>query len=95
MSRASASFEIEGSTDGDATHLVVTDGEGRRRDYRIAGRTQADYARFFAEVAADSAIRGPHRAAAAVEVAPATAWRPLITRNLSPRILSGYGDPAV
>ena len=65
-------------------------------DYDITGRDQSDYAAFFRDLAEDQGTRVPH-AFAAAEGFPAAddRWQPLLTANLSPTILSGYGDPAV
>ena len=88
-------FEIAAAADGEATRLVVTGGDGRSRDYRIGGRTQGDYERFFAALAADFETGQPHRGPPACTAPSGPAWRPLITHNLSPQILCGYGDPAL
>jgi len=91
----SPAFAIESTADGAATRLAVSF-EGKRRDYRIAGGEQEDYSRFYRELAGDFGTRVPH-----IYEEPADAaedgleWRPLITENISPRILCGYGDPAV
>ena len=89
------SFTIEATAEGDATTMRVAASDGSRREYRIAGGDQADYTAFYHQVAADFGTRGPH----VVEHVPALRsdprWKPLLTANLSDRILCGYGDPAV
>jgi len=91
----SPAFTVEAEADGAATRLLVSSG-GEARRYRIAGGDQQDYSAFYRELARDFGTRAPH-----VYEEPADAaddgleWRPLITENVNPRILCGYGDPAV
>ena len=88
-------FSVSPVADGEATDLVVTSRDGSSRAYRIAGGEQSDYTAFYDLLAADYGMRRPHH----VEQVPAApsgpAWKPLLTTNLSPQILCGYGDPAV
>jgi arabinan endo-1,5-alpha-L-arabinosidase len=90
-------FEVAAAEEGEATRFQVTAPEtGETRSYRVAGGEQHHYATFFHELARDFGTRVPHAfqeptAAPESEVE----WRPLLTKNLSPRILCGYGDPAV
>ena len=88
-------FVIEARADGEATELRVIPSEGPARQYRIAGGDPEHYAEFFACLARDFGIRNPHEIEDAAPVDPDPRWRPLITDNLHPRILAGYGDPAV
>jgi hypothetical protein len=90
-------FETHPSADGEATDLTVAfAGDGERRRYRINGGEQDDYTAFYVQLAEDFGTSLPHAEGAAPKEAPrANGWRPLITENLEPRILSGYGDPAV
>jgi arabinan endo-1,5-alpha-L-arabinosidase len=91
----SPAFAVDAVADGAATRFAVSSA-GETRHYRVAGGEQGDYSLFYREVARDFGTRVPH-----VYEEPADAaadgleWRPLITENVSPRILSGYGDPAV
>ena len=87
-------FAIDAVADGEATELVVTSGDVRRA-YRIAGGEQADYTAFYETVAADFGTRPPHHVEHPLPAPSGPQWTPLITDNLSPRILCGYGDPAV
>ncbi len=89
------SFTVEAWSDGEATELRVTPSEGSARDYRIAGGDPEHYAAFYAELVGDFAIREPHEIEDWTPAPPDPRWRPLITDNLHPRILAGYGDPAV
>ena len=86
---------------------AVAEGEGTRFDVRapatakpapiiVPGGDQADYAAFFRALARDLGTRIPHAFAEPAQAPEADVeWRPLITDNLPPRILAGYGDPAV
>jgi hypothetical protein len=84
------SFEIEARADGEATELLVNS-----RRYRIAGGDPEHYAEFYAELARGFGIREPHEIEEWFPKPPDPRWNPLITNNLHPRILAGYGDPAV
>jgi hypothetical protein len=88
-------FAIAPVADGEATDLTVSASDGSRRCYRIRGGEQRHYTAFYNQVADDFGTRRPH----VVDHAPALRsdprWKPLITDNLSERILSGFGDPAV
>jgi arabinan endo-1,5-alpha-L-arabinosidase len=90
-------FEVTAEEDGEGTRFAVTRaGTGETRRYHLPGGEQHDYTAFYRELARDFGTRIPHRfeeAPPADEHEPS--WRPLITTNLSPRILAGYGDPAV
>lgn len=88
-------FTIDAAADGEGTRFVVS-AEGATRPYHVPGGDQGHYAAFFAELARDFGTRVPHIYQEPPETAAgAPVWQPLITKNLSPRILSGYGDPAV
>ena len=88
-------FSIDATADGEATNMRVSASDGSAREYRIKGGEQADYTAFYHLVAEDFGTRRPH----VVEHVPAMhsdpRWKPLITDNLSERILAGFGDPAV
>lgn len=88
-------FSIDLVADGEATDLVVTSSDGARHEYRIAGGEQHDYTAFYDRIAADHGMRRPHHVEHAPDAPSGPRWQPLITTNLSPRILCGYGDPAV
>lgn len=98
MSRDSTPrFRVEATAEGEGTRFAVTlEGSGETRHYRLPGGEQEDYTLFHAELARDFGTRASHsREAPPPAAADAPAWRPLITRNLGPKIHSGYGDPAV
>jgi hypothetical protein len=92
---APAAFRIEAVADGDGTRFTVTaDGEVRR--YHLRGGEQHDYTAFHQAVARDWGTRAPHQyGEPAASPGAEPDWRPLLTENASPRILAGYGDPAV
>ena len=88
-------FDVEATADGEATELVVREGSGEPRQYRIAGGEQGDYAAFFAELARDYGARAP-ASSETPRVDPVGApWKALIVDNLSELTHAGYGDPAV
>lgn len=91
----SHAFTIAPVADGAATDLVVTGSDGTSRAYRIAGGEQHDYTAFYDAIAADYGTRRPHHVERIPDAPSGPRWQPLITTNLSPQILSGYGDPAV
>jgi arabinan endo-1,5-alpha-L-arabinosidase len=89
------SFTVDAVADGEGFRLDVA-ADDRTRAYAIATATQQDFSLFFRELAHDFGTRVPHVFADAVEhPAPGMHWRPLLTENVHPQILVGYGDPAV
>jgi hypothetical protein len=89
------SFDVDASAEGEATRVTVTDSNGVKRIYRIAGGEHADYLLFFDELAGDFGTRAPGCEEIPTTEEDGVQWRPLITSNLSERSLCGYGDPAV
>lgn len=97
LKNARFAFEVDAAEDGEGTRFTVR-GAGRPevRTYHVPGAEQADHAVFFKALAHDFGTRVPHAfAESAAPPEPGIAWRPLLTDNLSPQILAGYGDPAV
>ena len=89
-------FEVEAAAEGEGTRFIATRVGGERREYRLPGGDQPHYTAFHQAVARDFGTRAPHLYPDPPPAPEGRArWRPLITENLSPRILSGYGDPAV
>jgi hypothetical protein len=87
-------FELKAEEAGEGTRFVVSRcGETRR--YQLSGPEQKDYAAFYRDLARDFGTRPPDVHEEPHPDAGSLNWQPLITENLSPRILSGYGDPAV
>jgi len=92
---ASASFQVEASEHDEARLIIVSSGDARRI-YELPGNEQQQYSEFFRDLASDFGTRLPHVFAEAVEhPAPTVRWHPLLTENVHPQILVGYGDPAV
>src|SRR5215213_3255565 len=88
-------FDVEASEHGEARLMIVSAG-GDRRVYELPGNEQQQYSHFFRDLSRDFGTRLPHVFAEAAEhPAPAIRWRPLLTENVHPQILVGYGDPAV
>jgi hypothetical protein len=71
-------------------------GDGCSRSYLVPTATQQDFTIFFRQLAEDFGTRMPHAYSRAAERPPMPfPWRPLLTENVHPQILVGYGDPAV
>lgn len=89
-------FAVEGHDEGEGVRLDVRASDGRACSYSQPGREAEHYVALFAGLHRDFGTRQPHLAAEAPEF-PETPphWRPLLTTNVSPTILAGYGDPAV
>jgi hypothetical protein len=90
----SDSFDVELADNGDGITIAVRGG-GATKVYALPGTRQGDFVRFFDELAADFGTRPAENAAVIPADAPDPPWQPLLTENVHPRILSGYGDPAV
>jgi hypothetical protein len=88
-------FAVEPTEQGDGFTLDVSpsNGSGVRR-YVVDGPEPEAFAAMFDALHADFGTRRPHHTEPTEDYS-APPWRPLITGNLHPRILSGYGDPAV
>ena len=92
----SLSFEVDAADEGEGVRFDVRASDGTAKNYRIAASEQPLYAEFFAELSRDFGTRMPHMLAEPAEHPPsAIPWRPLLTKNISPQIRCGYGDPAV
>lgn len=88
-------FVVDARPEGDGFRITVSS-EGRCSDYVIPTATQQDFSLFFRELAEDFGTRVPHVFAEVVDHPAADfRWRPLLTENIHPQILVGYGDPAV
>lgn len=97
MSRTeSLSFTIDAADEGEGVRIRVTASDGVARTYVLPGREAQHYYEFFRQLHHDFGTRLPHffaERAAFPETPPN--WQPLLTENVSPTILAGYGDPAV
>src|SRR5688500_17097425 len=92
----SLSFEVDAAEEGEGVRFDVRASNGAAKSYFVAASEQPLYAQFFAELSSDFGTRVPHMLAEAAEHPPSEIpWRPLLTDNISPQILCGYGDPAV
>jgi arabinan endo-1,5-alpha-L-arabinosidase len=92
----SLSFEVQASEQDDSFAIAVEASNGVSKSYAVPTGTQQAFAAFFRELSHDFGTRMPHIFAAGVEhPEPTIRWRPLLTENADPRILVGYGDPAV
>lgn len=88
-------FAVEAIEEGDGFRLHVSPSDGSGvRTYRVEGPEPEAFEAMFDALHADFGTRRPHHIEP-IEDFPEPPWRPLITDNLSTRILSGYGDPAV
>ncbi len=92
----SLSFEVAASEVGDGLCIEVSASTGERRSYSLTGGGHEVFADFYAELARDFGTRLPEIFARENDFPEATTqWQPLLTENVSPQILCGYGDPAV
>ena len=92
----SLAFEVDAAEQGAGAQIVVRATDGRRGTYRIEGPDQQHAASFFAELARDFGTGQPHISVGTAEFpSHEDRWRPLLTTNVVPQILCGYGDPAV
>ena len=88
-------FHVAPRHEGDGFRIDVG-ADGRSHSYVVPTATQQDFTAFFRKLADDFGTRMPHAYSRPSErPAAAFSWRPLLTENLDPQILVGYGDPAV
>jgi arabinan endo-1,5-alpha-L-arabinosidase len=88
-------FTVAPRHEGDGFRIDVA-ADGHSRSYFVPTATQQDFNAFFRELSEDFGTRLPHAYSRAANRPPAPfAWRPLLTENVHPQILVGYGDPAV
>jgi hypothetical protein len=88
-------FRVDAEAEGEATRFTVTPADGEPRGYRVAGPEPRHYGDFYEALARDFGTRLPLELDAPIPDGPEPPWRPLITDNIHPHILCGYGDPAV
>jgi arabinan endo-1,5-alpha-L-arabinosidase len=94
-SSAALPFNVDAQAAGEGFLIDVTR-DGKSKSYAVGTATQQDFSLFYRDLAQDFETRVPHVFADAVEHPPAQfRWRPLLTENVHPQILVGYGDPAV
>lgn len=87
-------FDVELADSGDGLVISVRGG-GATRVYTLEDAGQADFLRFFDQLAADFGTRPAVPLATSRSGAENPPWQPLLTENLHPKMLAGYGDPAV
>jgi arabinan endo-1,5-alpha-L-arabinosidase len=88
-------FVVDARPESDGFRIDVG-ADGRLVTYAVPTATQQDFSAFYRALAHDFGTRVPHVFADPVEHPVATfPWRPLLTENVHPQILVGYGDPAV
>jgi arabinan endo-1,5-alpha-L-arabinosidase len=89
-------FSVDVREREEGAHIQVAEVHGAVRTYVLNGAEQADYTAFFRQLALDFGTRAPDWGAESRSLPDDDpAWVPLLTRNLDPRILYGYGDPAI
>jgi len=82
--------------EGEGVRIAVSNRDGKSRTYELPGREAQHYYEFFRAMCHDFGTRLPHVFAETAEFPDAAAnWQPLLTENVSPQVLAGYGDPAV
>jgi hypothetical protein len=90
------SFTVDAADRDERRVIDVRASSGERRQYVLPGNEQQQYSEFFRELSRDFGTRLPHVFAEPAEHPGATLrWRPLLTENIHPQVLAGYGDPAV
>ncbi len=90
------SFTVRAREEGDGVRIEVAETPGKRHRYRLPGHESQHYFEFFRRLHHDFGTRLPHFFADRSGFAETPAsWQPLLTDNVSPKILAGYGDPAV
>lgn len=89
-------FTVATEGEGEAVHITVQVPGGNPRTYALPDQESRHYFEFFRALHQDFGTRLPHFFAEPADF-PETPphWQPLLTDNVSPRILAGYGDPAV
>lgn len=88
-------FTVNAEEDGEGFRIDVADGD-RSASFVIPSDTQQDFSLFYRDLARDFGTRMPEVFEDPAEYPEARIrWQPLLTSNIAPRILAGYGDPAV
>jgi GH43 family beta-xylosidase len=88
-------FAVDACEEGEGFRIDVREA-GQARSYFIEAGTQQAFSKFYRQLSEDFGTRIPHVFAEQAEhPEPSIRWRPLLTENIHPKILVGYGDPAV
>jgi arabinan endo-1,5-alpha-L-arabinosidase len=89
------SFSVEAAQQGEGFHILVRS-DGKERTYAVPTDSQQAFSDFYRQLSTDFGTRMPEIFGDELERPAATMrWRPLLTENIHPQILAGYGDPAV
>ncbi|MEP6982830.1 MAG: glycoside hydrolase family 43 protein [Sphingomicrobium sp.] len=95
-SNKTPSFTVDAHDEGDTVRINVTGPGGQSASYFLEGRESRHYFEFFRQLHRDFGTRLPHFFVDRTDFAETPSqWQPLLTDNVSPKILAGYGDPAV
>ena len=90
------SFEVQAVEEGEGNRITLAASDGKQRTYALPGREAQHYFDFFRELHRDFGTRLPHFFTEPAELPDTPVeWQPLLTESVSPKILAGYGDPAV
>jgi arabinan endo-1,5-alpha-L-arabinosidase len=87
-------FEVDASEEDGGFRFRVA-ACGKLKTYIVPTGTQQDFTLLFRDLAEDFGTRTPDIFGHLEAPAPSVRWRPLLTQNVHPQILVGYGDPAV
>ena len=90
-------YQVDAVAEGEGTRFTVTQlSTGAVRTYRLPGGEQGDYTAFYRQLADDFGMIQAHSfEGPPPSDEPEPNWKPLLTEARHPKILSGYGDPAV
>jgi len=92
----SLTFTVDARDERDGVRFDVTGPGGQSASYLTGGRQSEHYFDFFRRLHQDFGTRLPHFFVDRTGFAETpSGWQPLLTDNVSPKILVGYGDPAV
>jgi hypothetical protein len=92
----SPSFSVDARDEGERVRFDIAADDGSSASYLTEGRESRHYFDFFRWLHEHFGTRLPHFFVDRREFADTPdSWQPLLTDNVSPRILAGYGDPAV
>jgi arabinan endo-1,5-alpha-L-arabinosidase len=92
----SLSFKLDADDEGDGVRINVAGPGGQHESYLLEGRESRHYFDFFRRLHQDFGTRLPHFFVDRRDFSDTpSSWQPLLTDNVSPKILAGYGDPAV
>ena len=91
--------EVGDAAGGERTFRIAgpdpSTGSQAQHEFVVRERTHNAYLDMFEEIASKFGTRVPRNRQSQPAPSFQAPYRPLLTRNLSPRVLHGYGDPAV